>query len=135
MRLFDTLFYRIHKFLSQVPLESYDAIKVKSVLRIGGISSLQDMPLKAYALGILDAIQSQMQTLERCMGIPAEYCLSGEAAAPHNAVAPGIFSHGQRAELFWAVMAQEDVKSLRGSKSYVDSIRTSIKESMAFVHD
>jgi hypothetical protein len=135
MRLFDTLFYRIYKFLSQVPLESYDAIKVKSVLRIGGISSLQDMPLKAYALGILDAIQSQMQTLECCMGIPAEYCLSGEAATPHTAVTPGIFSYGQRAQLFWAVMAQEDVKSLRGSKSYVDSIRASIKESMAFVHD
>jgi hypothetical protein len=135
MRLFDSLFHRIHKYLCQVPPESYQSIKVKSVLRIGGVSSLQDMPLKAYAMGILDAIQCRVQTLERCMGIPAEYCLSGEAAASPTAAAPGIFSRADRARLFWAVMAQEDVKSRRGSKSYVESIRASIKESMAFLDD
>ncbi|KAK4985104.1 hypothetical protein LTR50_006164 [Elasticomyces elasticus] len=135
MRLFDSLFHRIYKYLCQVPPESYKSIKVKSVLRIGGVSSLQDMPLKAYAIGILDAIQCQVQTLERCMGIPVEYCLSGEAAAPPTAAAPGIFSSADRARLFWTVMAQEDVKPRRGSKSYVESIRASIKESMAFLDD
>ncbi|ORX97046.1 hypothetical protein BCR34DRAFT_497229 [Clohesyomyces aquaticus] len=135
MRLFDSLFHRIYKYVCQVPSESYKSIKVKSVLRIGGVSSLQDMPLKAYAIGILDAIQGQVQTLERCMGIPAEYCLSGKAAASPTAAAPGIFSRAHRARLFWAVMAQEDVKSRRGSKSYVESIRASIKESMAFLDD
>ncbi|KAK4911815.1 hypothetical protein LTR66_017331, partial [Elasticomyces elasticus] len=135
MRLFDSLFHRIYKYLCQVPPESYRSIKVKSVLRIGGVSSLQDMPLKAYAIGILDSIQGQVQTLERCMGIPAEYCLSGEAAASPTAAAPGIISSADRARLFWAVMAQEDVKSRRGSKSYVESIRASIKESMAFLDD
>ncbi|KAK2811883.1 hypothetical protein FQN50_001921 [Emmonsiellopsis sp. PD_5] len=136
MRLFDSLFHRIYKYLCKVPPESYESIKVKSVLRIGGISSLQDMPLRAYAIGILDAIQSQVQIIERRMGLPAEYCLSGEAAAsPTPAAAPGIFSRADRARLFRAAVAQEDVKSQRGSKSYVESIRASIKDSMAFLHD
>jgi len=135
MRLFDSLFQRIHKYLCQVSPESYKTIKVKSVLRIGGVSALQDMPLKAYAIGILDAIQGQVQTLECCMGIPAEYCLSGEAVASSTAAASGIFSSAQRLRLFWTVMAQEDVKSLHGSSSYVESIRASIKESMTFLDD
>ncbi|KAK2794962.1 hypothetical protein FQN52_006841 [Onygenales sp. PD_12] len=136
MRLFDSLFHRIYNYLCKVPPESYESIKVKSVLRIGGISSLQDMPLKAYAIGILDAIQGQVQIIERRMGVPAEYCLSGKAAtSPTATAAPGIFSRADRARLFWAAVAQEDVKSQRGSKSYVESIRASIKESMAFLHD
>lgn len=135
MRLFDYLFHRIHKYICQLPSESYQSIKVKSVLRIGGFSSLQDMPLRAYAIGILDAIQSQVQTLECSMGIPAEYCLSGEETASTTAAAPGMFSSVQRTRLFWAVMAQEDIKSRRGTKSYVESIRASIKETMAFLHD
>ncbi|KAI4939104.1 uncharacterized protein J4E92_000387 [Alternaria infectoria] len=135
MRLFDSLFQRIHKYLCHVSPESYRSIKVKSVLRIGGVSALQDMPLKAYATGILDAIQCQVQTLECRMGIPAEYCLSGEAAFSSSAGASGIFSSPSRLRLFWAVMAQEDVKSLHGSKSYVESIRASIKESMSFLDD
>ena len=135
MRLFDYLFHRIYKYICHVRPEVYESMKVKSVLRIGGISSLQDMPLKVYAMGILDTIQGQVQTLERCMGIPAEYCLSGETAASPTAAAPGIFSRADRARLFWTAMAQEDVKSQRGSKSYVESIRASIKELMAFLDD
>lgn len=76
-----------------------------------------------------------MQAFERIMGIPTEYCLSGEATAQITAPAPGIFSSGQRTRLFWAVMAQEDVKPRQGTKSYVESIRASIKESMAFLDD
>jgi hypothetical protein len=135
MRLFDFLFQRINKFLCQVTPEYYKSIKVKSVLRIGGVSSLQDMPLKAYSIGIVDAIQGQVQTLERSMGIPAEYCLSDEAAASSTTAAPGIFSYAHRAQLFWAVMAQEDLRSIRGTRSYVESIRASIKDSMKFLDD
>ena len=135
MRLLDSLFHRIYRYLCQVSPESYKCIKVKSVLRIGGVSSLHDMSLKAYAIGIIDAIQDQVLTLELCMGIPAEYCLSREAAASPTATAPGIFSRAHRAQLFWAVMAQEDVKPRQGTKSYVESIRASIKESMAFLDD
>ncbi|KAF1837719.1 hypothetical protein BDW02DRAFT_595215 [Decorospora gaudefroyi] len=135
MRLFDSLFHSIYKYLCQVSPESYQSIKVKSVLRFGGVSSLQDMPLKMYAIGILDAIQGQVQTLERCLGIPADHCLSGEAAALPTAAAPGIFSRAHRARLFWVAMAQEDVKARGGSKSYAESIRASIKDSMAFLDD
>jgi hypothetical protein len=135
MRLFDAMFHTIHKFISQMPPGSFKSVKVKSVLRIGGISSLQDMPLKIYATGILDAIQGQVRTLERCMGIPTEYCLSGEAAASPPAAAPGILSRADRAWLFCAVLAQEDVKSRQGSKSYVESIRASIQASMGFLDD
>jgi len=135
MRLFDAVFHTIHKFISQMPPDSYKSIKVKSVLRIGGISTLQDMPLKTYATGILDAIQGQVRTVERCMGIPAEHCLSGKAVAGGEAVAPGILSRADRAWLFGAVLAQEDVKPRQGSKSYVESIRASIQESMRFLDD
>lgn len=136
MRLFDSLFHRIYQFICKMAPESYESLKVKSVLRIGGVSSLQDMPLRAYAIGILDAIQGQVQIIERRMGIPPEYCLSGEAAAsPTSAAAPGIFSRADRAQLFLAAMAQEDVKSPRGGKSLVESIRAGIKDSMAFLHD
>lgn len=135
MRLYDSVFHCIYKFLCQMPRDSYKSVKVKSVLRIGGISSLQDMPLKTYATGILDAVRGQVQTLERCMGVSAEYCLSGEADASHTAAAPGIFSRADRARLFRAVMAQEDVKSRRGSKSYVESIRASIQDSVVFLDD
>jgi len=128
MRLYDSLFYCIYQCVYQVPPNSLKSLKVKSVLRIGGISSLQDMPLKTYATGILEAIQGQVQTLEHCMGIPTEYCLSGEAAAT-----PGIFSRADRARLFCTTMEQEDVKSRRGGKSYVESIRASIQDSMGFL--
>lgn len=135
MRLFDTLFHTIHAFICQMPPDSFKAVKVKSVLRIGGIASLQDMPLKTYATGILDAIQGQMRTLERCMGIPTEYCLAGEAAVASAGAAPGIFSRPDRTRLFWTVMEQEDVKSPQSSKSYVESIRASIQGSMRFLDD
>ncbi|KAJ5656197.1 hypothetical protein N7507_008147 [Penicillium longicatenatum] len=132
MRLFDSLFHTIYEFICDLPPASFKSVKVKSVLRIGGISTLQDMPLKTYATGILDAIQGQVRTLERCMGIPTEHCLSGEAAA---SATPGIFSRSDRTRLFWAVIEQEDVKSRRGGKSYVESIRASIKDSMRFLDD
>ena len=67
--------------------------------------------------------------------IPADYCLSGEAAASSPATVPGILSRADRAWLFWVVLAQEDVKSRRGSKSYVESIRANIQESMRFLDD
>ncbi|AEO63915.1 uncharacterized protein THITE_2109529 [Thermothielavioides terrestris NRRL 8126] len=132
MRLYDALFYSLFQCLCQLPPDMFKSVKVKSVLRIGGVSSLQDMPLKSYATAILDAVQDQVRTLERCMGIPPEYCLSGEAAVSHTAAAPppGIFSRPDRARLFYAVMAQEDVKSRRGTKTYVESIRASIQESL-----
>ena len=130
MRLFDTLFHTIHQFISQLPPESFKPLTVKSVLRIGGVSALQALPLKTYATGIVDAIQGQVMVLERCMGIPAEYCLSGEAAA-----AQGLLSRADRVRLFRVVVEQEDVKARRGGRSYVESIRVNIRESMRFLDD
>ncbi|KAB5550763.1 hypothetical protein GE09DRAFT_1033241 [Coniochaeta sp. 2T2.1] len=135
MRLFDSLFHTIHRFICQMSRGAFKSVKVKSVLRIGGVSALQDMPLKTYATGILDAIQCQVRTLECCMGIPTEYCLLGEADTSTTAAAPGMFSRPDRARLFWAVMSQEDVKSRWGSNSYVESIRANIQDSMAFLDD
>jgi hypothetical protein len=135
MRLFDSLFHTIYKFICRLPLDSFRSIKVKSVLRIGGISSLQDMSLKTYAVGILDAIQSQVRIIERCMGIPTEYCLSGSPATSPTTTTPGIFSRADRVRLFWAVLEQEDVKPRRGSKSYTESIRANIEDSMKFLDE
>ncbi|KAF1734682.1 hypothetical protein CRV24_006224 [Beauveria bassiana] len=135
MRLFDSVFHRIYKYLCQVSPQAYLPSKVKSVLRIGGLSSLQDMPLKTYAVGVLDAIKCQVQTLERLMGIPTEYCLADETAPSSTAAASGIFSRVDRARLFRIIMTQEDVRTRRGTKSYVESIRASMKESLAFLDD
>ncbi|KAJ9165363.1 hypothetical protein NKR19_g461 [Coniochaeta hoffmannii] len=135
MRLIDAMFHIIYTLVCRLPQNAFKAVKVKSVLRIGGVASLQDMPIKLYALSIIDAIQSQLRTVERCLGIPNEHCLSdSEAAAgssPPAATAPGIFSRADRAQLFWTVMEQQDVKPRRGRKSYVGSIRANIQGSMA----
>ncbi|KAI0436081.1 hypothetical protein F4803DRAFT_252475 [Xylaria telfairii] len=133
MRLYDSLFHGVYHCLCQQPSENIKSIKVKAVFRIGGISSLQDMPVKAYAMGIIDVIQSQIQTLERCMGIPAAYCLAGEVSASQPT--RGIFTNGDRARLFHTVMEQDDVKSQRGNKTYVESIRDNIKNSVAIFGD
>ncbi|KAK4450578.1 hypothetical protein QBC34DRAFT_424710 [Podospora aff. communis PSN243] len=94
------------------------SVKVKSVLRIGCVSSTQDMPMKTYAMSVLDAVQAQVRTLERCMGRFLIYW---------GSCAGGIFSREDRARLFCTAMEQEDVKPRRNdSKSYVESIRTSI---------
>jgi hypothetical protein len=123
MRFFDSLFYRIYEYLCQIPPETYKSIKVKSVLRIGGVTSLQDISLGSYATGILDAIHCEVQTLERLMGIPVEYCLSPELTSSPDSNEPGLFSRADRAQLFAAVMAQEDIRSQRESKSFVESAR------------
>lgn len=133
MRLFDSIFYTIYTFICELPPDSFKSIKVQSVLQIGGISALQDLPLKTYATGILDVIQDQVRTLERCMGIPTEYCLSGESTALPTPGSLGMFSRADRARLFWAVMELEDTKPRRSSKSYVESIRASIRDSMKFL--
>jgi hypothetical protein len=153
MRLYDSLFHCIYTFLCQMPPGSFKSVKVKSVLRIGDISSLQDVPLKTYATGILDVVRAQVQTLERCMGVSAEYCLSPTdvaaagggaaaaaatasshtAAAAAAAAAPGLFGRPDRARLFREAMAQEDVKPQRGGKSYAGSIQASIQDSVAFL--
>lgn len=133
MRLYDSLFHDAHQSLSKIPAETIKTLKVKAVLRIGGVSSPQDMPGKLYAKGVIEVIQSHIQTLERCMGLPAAYCLSGDGVpmTPKG----GIFADVDRARLLHAVMAQEDVGSLRGKRSYVESIRENIKNSVALFGD
>ncbi|RYP76058.1 hypothetical protein DL769_003692 [Monosporascus sp. CRB-8-3] len=133
MRLYDSLFHDVYRCLCQMPSETIKSIKVKAVFRIGGISSLQDMPGKAYAMGIVEVIQSHIQTLERCMGLPAAYCLSSEMTVSQST--KGIFSDGDRARLFHTVMAQEDITSQRGNKLYVELIRENIKNSVALFGD
>jgi hypothetical protein len=133
MRLFDSSFHRIYRCLCQMPPESYENIKVKSVLRISGISSLHDMPLKGYAVGIIDAIKGQVRVLENRVGIPAEYRLSDEVATAHNLATPGLLSTTKRRELFSTVITQEDIKSHWGSRSYAESIQASITKSIAFL--
>lgn len=127
IRLYDSLFHAVYQCLSQIPTETIKSIKVKAVFRVVGISSLQDVPGKVYAKGVVDVIQSHIQTVERCLGLPAVYCLSGEGAASPK----GIFADVDRARLLRVVMAQEDVRSPRGNKSYVDSIRENISNTVA----
>ncbi|OJJ42582.1 hypothetical protein ASPZODRAFT_1305360 [Penicilliopsis zonata CBS 506.65] len=121
MRLYDSLFRNVYRRLSQIPSETIQSVKVKAVLRIGGISSLQDMSGKVYARGVIEVIEAHLQTVERCLGLPVEYCLSGKTAAPS-----GIFTSDDRARLLHTVMAQEDVGA-----SYVQSIRQHIRMTVA----
>lgn len=137
MRLFDIMFHQVQQTITKMallPPVPCEALKVKSVLRIGGVSTLQDMPLKAYAAGILEAIYGQMRTIERCLGIPTKYCLhpSGDDAVVSTT---GLFSRSDRAQLFETVMAQEDIQARRGGNSYVESIRANIEEAMLFFND
>ncbi|KAI1840417.1 hypothetical protein JX266_013384 [Neoarthrinium moseri] len=129
MRLYDSLFHDVYHRMCQIPANTIKEIKVKSVLRIGGISSLQDMPGKAYAIGVVEVIRSHIRTLEHSMGLPAAYCLSGETNPAHPT--KGVFTDEKRASLFHTVMAQEDVRSRGGSMSYVESIRENIKNSLS----
>ncbi|KAJ5618954.1 hypothetical protein N7510_002938 [Penicillium lagena] len=131
MRLYDSLFHDVQRCLCQISSETIKSIKVKGVFRIAGFSSLQDMPGKAYAKGVVEVIKSHIQTLERCMGLPAVYCLSSDGAASPK----GIFADVDRAQLLHAVMAQEDVRSQRGNKSYVESIRENINNTVALFGD
>ncbi|KAL2203720.1 hypothetical protein CC79DRAFT_1336374 [Sarocladium strictum] len=135
MRLIDAIFHNVYTFVCRMPQDAFKAVRVKSVLRIGGVASLQDMPMKLYALSTIDAVQSQLRAVEQCLGIPTEHCLSdSEAAAassPSATTSPGIFSRADRAQLFWTAMEQQDVKPRRGGKSYVGSIRANIHGSMA----
>ncbi|KAL7929271.1 hypothetical protein V8C35DRAFT_199680 [Trichoderma chlorosporum] len=136
MRLCDSLFHGVCHSFSQMPPEALKSVKVKGVFRIGGVSSLQDMPAKAYAMGIIDIMQSQIQQLERCLGLPAAYCLSGEEAPSSSQVSTlEIFATGDRARLLQAVMEQEDVKAHRGNKSCVQSIRENLQKTVAFFGD
>ncbi|BCS23468.1 uncharacterized protein APUU_31692A [Aspergillus puulaauensis] len=127
IRLYDSLFHAVYQCLSQIPPETIKSIKVKAVFRVVGISSLQDVPGKVYAKGVVDVIQSHIQTVERCIGLPAVYCLSGEGDASPK----GIFADVDRERLLHIAMAQEDVRSPRGNKSYVDSIRENIRNTVA----
>ncbi|KAL1898146.1 hypothetical protein Sste5346_003548 [Sporothrix stenoceras] len=80
MRLFDVLFHGVYQTISKMallPPVPYEALRVRSVLRIGGVSALQDMPLKAYAVGILEAIYGQMRTIEKYLGSSTQYPGSG----------------------------------------------------------
>lgn len=131
IKLYHSLFHVVFQNLSQISAQTLKSLKVKAVLRIGGLSSLQDLPAKAYAVAIVELIRSHVQTLERSMALPAAYCLSSEAAASPT----GIFAHPDRARLLHLVMAQEDVRSPRGDKSYVESIRDNIKNSLALFGD
>ncbi|KAI1171153.1 hypothetical protein F4777DRAFT_70697 [Nemania sp. FL0916] len=133
MRLFDCLFDGVCRCFHQRSLDTIRSIKVKAVLRIGGISSLQDMPVKAYAMGIIDIIRCQIEALECCIGVPAEYCLSGETSAALST--QGIFASADRVRLFNAVITQEDVHSHSGNKSYAVSIRENMRDFIAFFGD
>jgi hypothetical protein len=136
MRLCDSLFHGVCVCFGQIPPETLKSLKVKTVFRIGDVSSLQDMSAKAYAIGIIDVMQSQIQQLERCLGLPAAYCLSGERAASPAQLSPWeIFASGDRARLLRAVMEQEDVKAYRGNTSCVQSIRENLKKTVAFFGD
>jgi hypothetical protein len=129
MRLYDSIFHIVYQTLSKIPAETIKSLKVKAVFHIAGIPSLQDMPGNAYAKGVVEVIQSHIQTLERCMGLPAVYCLSSDAVP--TTPKGGIFADVDRARLLHTTMAQDDVISPRGNKSYAESIRENVKNSVA----
>lgn len=133
MRLLDTLFHCMYEYICKLPPASYKSMGVKSVLRIGGIKTLQDMPFKMYAMSVLETIQTQVHNLEKYMGIPREYCLAAETSSGSTETGGGIFSSPNRSRLFRDTMSQEDLKPCWGEMSYVESIRASIKKSLVFL--
>ncbi len=79
--LFDSLFHTIYKFIRKMPPDSFKSVNVKSVLRIGGISSLQDMPLRNICHRHPRCHPGPGANPGALHGDSTEYCLSGEAAA------------------------------------------------------
>ena len=130
MRLCNGLFHGVCHAFSHMEPENFKSVKVKAVFRIGGINSLQDITAKSYAMGIIDVIQGQIQHVERCLGLPAAYFLSGEKdVSSSQEPTLDMFASHDRARLLQAVMEQEDVKSC------VQSIRENLKETVAFFGD
>lgn len=131
MKLYESLFHGVYNCFCKVPPEAIKAIKVKGVLRIGGISSLQDVSVHSYATGIIDVLRAQIRALECCIGLPETYCLSNEAG-PKKSGTDGLFARPDRRKLLSIAMEQEDVKLYRNNKSCVQSIRQNMESSLAF---
>ncbi|KAK7957295.1 uncharacterized protein PG986_006517 [Apiospora aurea] len=130
MRLYNSTFHYAHQSLSQMPAEATQSLKVKSVFRIGGISSLQDLPAKLYAKGIFGTIQSHIRSLEDCLGLPPAYCLSGESTtSPQQQSTRGtLFAGEERARLLRSVMAQDDLQLKGEHKSFVHLVGQNMKK-------
>ncbi|KAK8092516.1 hypothetical protein PG999_014715 [Apiospora kogelbergensis] len=78
MELHELIFRSACELLNRTSPDAIRSLKVKAVLRIGGLPSLQDIPGSAYAQGLLEVFKDHTQTLERCLGLPPMYCLSCE---------------------------------------------------------
>lgn len=125
MELHELIFRSACELLNRTSPDAIRSLKVKAVLRIGGLPSLQDIPGSAYAQGLLEVFKDHTQTLERCLGLPPMYCLSCEGVA-HQPSTKGMFADGNRASLLHAVMAQEDIKPriemMRGAMTRMEAL-------------
>ncbi|KAF3762819.1 hypothetical protein M406DRAFT_357599, partial [Cryphonectria parasitica EP155] len=119
MRIYDSLFCNISQASRKIPIEMMESARVKAVFRIGDFPTMEDISVKTYAKGVADVIQNHIQDLQRCLGLPARYCLSDKTSFASN----GIFSNIDIAPLLQVVMTQEDIRSPGGGQSHVDSIR------------
>ena len=131
MKLYESLFHGVYHCFCKVPPEAIKAIKVKGVLRIGGISSLQDVSVHSYATGIIDVLKTQIQALESCIGVPERYRLSNDAGSKSSSTA-ALFAQPDRQRLLSVIMEQEDVQLYRNNKSCVESIRQNMESLLAF---
>ncbi|OAA61080.1 Zn(2)-C6 fungal-type DNA-binding domain protein [Niveomyces insectorum RCEF 264] len=129
MQFFDGLFGHLTRVLREVPPEAIAASRVKAVLRVRGVSTMQDVGAKSYAKIMVEILQSQMQDMERQMGLADRYCVSGKSSAVPN----GVFSNMDMAPLLQVVMAQEDIRSPQTGKSHAESIREHIKGALALL--
>ncbi|KAK8127216.1 hypothetical protein PG984_008324 [Apiospora sp. TS-2023a] len=132
MGLYDSTFRHAYQSLSQTPPDTVRSLKAKAVLRIGGTSSLQDIPAKVYAMGIIEVIRNHIQRLENCLGLPAPYRLSGEVTfSSPQLTAKGMFAEGERARLLRTVMAQEDLQLDGGTRPFVEGIQENLTKTIA----
>ncbi|KAK8059121.1 hypothetical protein PG996_009051 [Apiospora saccharicola] len=125
MRLYGSIFRHAHQSLSQTPPATIRSLKAKAVLRMG------DIPAKVYAMGIIEVIRSHIQRLESCLELPATYRLSGEVTSSPQQCSKGIFAGGGRAKLLQSVMAQEDLQSEGGTKSFIEGIQENMAKTIA----
>lgn len=133
MKLYSSTFRHAYQSLSQTPPDTIRSLKAKAVLRIGGTSSLQDIPARVHAVGIIEVIRSHIHRLETCLGLPAAYRLSGEVASsssPQQQSPTGMFAYGKRARLFQTVMAQEDLQLDGGTKPFTEEIRENMEKAI-----
>lgn len=126
IELYNHIFSRVCDVIKQIP-DTSEFFQLSTKFRVNGIP-----PMKAqlYIRFIIQATEDDLQTVERLMGLPEEFCIS-PPAVPARGV--GIFSGASSLRLLRLVLGQtgsscekdfltSDIALVRDSLKYLDTV-------------